>query len=90
MLTTASQGLKGFLIAVGLGLLPFLTRMSSLTARIGPFLPLRTHRSPGYLTSMEFAESLGQSDAGVLLSAASGRAAPSLQQHPNFTQPFPS
>jgi transposase InsO family protein len=50
----------------------------------------RPHSSLGYLTPMEFAESLGRSEAGAVLGAASGRAAPSLQQHPNFTQPFPS
>lgn len=50
----------------------------------------RPHSSLGYLTPAEFAESLGRSEADTTLGAASGRAAPSLQQHQTFTQPFPS
>ncbi len=50
----------------------------------------RPHSSLSYQTPIEFANSLGRSEAGTPLGAASVRATPSLQQHPNSTQPFPS
>lgn len=50
----------------------------------------RPHSSLGYLTPMEFVESLGRSKANTHLGAACVRATPSLQQPPDFTQPIPS
>jgi hypothetical protein len=46
--------------------------------------------SLGYLKPTESAESLGRSEAGVVLGSASGRAAAFLQQHRHFTQPVRS